>query len=88
VAFHFKPLPLPLLTTPASVSDALSYPVVSCPWTLLLRPGEGASGGSGRKSLHPAVRKLCGGRGSGADEEGVKAMLRSIGRWVGVGGWV
>jgi hypothetical protein len=35
-----------------------------------------------RKALHPAVRKLTGGRGGAADEEGVKAMLRSIGRWV------
>lgn len=37
-----------------------------------------------RKALHPAVRKLCGGRGGAADEEGVKAMLRSIGRYEGV----
>jgi len=59
--------------------------------------GEEGAGASGppatlgrreRKALHPAVRKLCGGRGGAADEEGVKAMLRSIGRWVRVGGWV
>lgn len=53
--------------------------------------GEEGAGASGlpatlgrreRKALHPAVRKLCGGRGGAADEEGVKAMLRSIGRCV------
>jgi hypothetical protein len=33
------------------------------------------------------VRKLCGGRGGAADEEGVKAMLRSIGRWVALLSW-
>jgi hypothetical protein len=47
--------------------------------------GRDLTGGVGkreRKALHPAVRKLCGGRGGAADEEGVKAMLRSIGRCV------
>lgn len=47
--------------------------------------GTSGGGGKGRKSLHPAVRKLQAGRGGAADEEGVKAMLRSIGRCVG---WV
>lgn len=81
VGSRSNPLPHPLLRLISC--RMLSCPVLSCALTPLLRPGEGASGGSGRKSLHPAVRKLCGGRGSGADEEGVKAMLRSIGRWVG-----